>query len=164
MPHYQSAGNSTARDGLFLCLRSFLLKHENSRNKSRKLQYLEVLLVHKTLKSSVSCRSMHTEIVKKVQKFQDVEVFFCMREGGSSPYCEVAQVLFVENGNSWKILPKLPSNWRHSRRFENCRKNRNLLIRGCLMSSGCVNAAMLTTSQTFQYLSSFGHRHFLLIL
>ena len=41
-----------------------------------KLQYLEVLLAHKTLKISVSCRSMHTEIVKKVQEFQDVEVFF----------------------------------------------------------------------------------------
>ena len=41
-----------------------------------KLQYLEILLAHKTLKISVSYRSMRTEIVKKVQEFQDVEVFF----------------------------------------------------------------------------------------
>ena len=46
-----------------------------SRNKSRKLQYLEVLLAHTTLKISVSYRSMHTELVKKVQELHDVEVF-----------------------------------------------------------------------------------------
>ena len=44
----------------------------------------------------MSYRSMHTEIVKKVQEFQDIEVLSCVREGGSSSYCEVTQVLFVE--------------------------------------------------------------------
>ena len=44
----------------------------------------------------MSYGSMHTESVKKLKEFQNIEVLFCMREGGSSSYCEVTQVLFVE--------------------------------------------------------------------
>ena len=46
---------------------------------------------------------------KETPGFQDIEVLFCMREGGSSSYCEVTQVLFVEMeipGNSCQNFPQ----------------------------------------------------------
>ena len=52
-----------------------------------------------------------------------------MREGGSSPYCEVTQVLFVENGNSWKICQNSQAIGRHSRRFSFQEKQKSTNLR-----------------------------------
>ena len=52
--------------------------------------------------------SMHTESVKKIQEFQVVKVLFA-RKRGDHPHIV-------------RSLTELPSNWRHSRRFENSRK------------------------------------------
>ena len=140
----QLCRNPSAWDGLFLCLRSFLLKHENSRNKSRKEQYLEVLLAQNTLNISMSYGSMHIETVKMTPRIPGYWGLVCMKEGGSSPYYEVTQVLFVEMeipGKSyWGYLSieigKVQAVYQA-----------NLLVWVYLMSSGCLSAAMLTASR-----------------
>ena len=53
---------------------------------------------------------------KETPRFQDVEVnFFLHERGGDNPHI-VNSGSFRRNGNSWKIRPKLPGNWRHSRK------------------------------------------------
>ena len=86
----------------------------------------------------MSYGSMHIELVKKLQEFQDIEV---------------AQVLFVEmeipGKSCWGYYCIEVGKVQAKQKFTN------------LSLSGCLSA---TNIQIFQYLSSFGHGHFLLIL
>ena len=66
----QLCRNPNVGDGLFLCFRSSLLKHENSRNKCRKnkkKQHLEVLLAQKNLNILNVLWFYAQKIMKKLQ-------------------------------------------------------------------------------------------------
>ena len=56
---------------------------------------------------------------KETPRFQDIEVkfFFFAWERGDNPHIvNSLRFFFRRNGNSWKIRPNLPGNWRHSRK------------------------------------------------
>ena len=71
----------------------------------------------KTRNISMFGDSMHAKIVKKLQDSRILRSIFFAWERGDNPHIVKSLSFFVrKNGNSWKIRPKLPGNWRHSRK------------------------------------------------
>ena len=82
-------------DGLFLCFRSFWLKLENS----RKIQKITISWGSVSTKDSEHFNVLWFYAHRNCKETPGIPGYwgpFCMREGGSSSYCEVTQVLFVE--------------------------------------------------------------------
>ena len=74
---------------------------------------------------------------------------FCMREGGSSPYWEVTQVLFVENGNSWK-LASFPQVWKLQKRKK--QKSTNLRLSDVIWLCYCSHVDSIPDIPIFEFI------------